>query len=268
MPKPPKDLREIQSLIEIVAALRGPDGCPWDKEQTHHSLTPYAQEEVAELIEAIESGNDRETKDELGDVLFQVLLHSQLAFERGAFSFADVVQSLNEKMIRRHPHVFGDVRVADSGEVLQNWEQIKKAEKAAGGGSTAASSSVLNVPVALPALQRASKIGSRTNKLKFDWENAEQVFEKVREEIAELEEAVEEGSDSAVEHEMGDVLFSLAQLSRHLKQDPEQSLRVANRRFEARFSQMMDVARERGWKWDELSNEQKEELWGIAKERE
>lgn len=284
MPKPPQDLREVSSLLRIVADLRGPDGCPWDKEQTHLTLTPYAVEEVGELVEAIESKDDSKTKDELGDVLFQVVLHAQLASERGAFSFADVVQNLSEKMIRRHPHVFSDTRVAGSGEVIRNWDEIKKAEKAAsgaGGSAGAAAGAVtsgaaagavgpgntLDVPIALPALQRAAKIGSRTRKLKFDWQHPDQVMEKIREEIAEFEEALEEGSDDAVSHELGDVLFSLAQMARHLERDPEQILREANRRFETRFETMMAICRERGLDWMALDDETREALWNAAKER-
>lgn len=264
MVHPPKNLRDPLSLVQIVAALRGPDGCPWDREQTHESLTPYAIEEVSELVEAIESGDDAKTKDELGDVLLQIALHAQLAEERGAFNFADVVANLNEKMVRRHPHVFSDVTAETSGEVVQNWEQIKKAEKAARGDS---SGKLLDVPLALPALQRAAKIGARTNKLKFDWQNVEQVMEKVREEVAEFEEALDEDVHEAIVHELGDVLFSLAQASRHLGQDPEQCLRQANRRFETRFETMMTIAAEKNWTWADLSNEQKETLWSEAKQR-
>lgn len=295
MPKPPQDLREVSSLLRIVADLRGPDGCPWDKEQTHFTLTPYAVEEVGELVEAIESKDDSKTKDELGDVLFQVVLHAQLADERGAFSFADVVQNLSEKMIRRHPHVFSDTRVSGSGDVVRNWDEIKKAEKAAGTGGGAGAGTVagargsagaetgpvtsgaaagaagpgktLDVPIALPALQRAAKIGSRTRKLKFDWQHPDQVMEKIREEIAEFEEALEEGSDDAVSHELGDVLFSLAQMARHLERDPEQILREANRRFETRFETMMEICRERGLEWMALDDETREALWSAAKER-
>lgn len=263
MPTPPKDLRATESLVEIVAALRGPDGCPWDKEQTHTSLTPYAVEEVAELVEAIESGDDGKTKEELGDVLFQVVLHAQLAHERGAFNFADVVATLNEKMVRRHPHVFADTEAATSDAVIENWEQIKKREKAA----AASSGKVLDVPPHLPALQRSAKIGSRTNKLKFDWENAEQVMEKVREEIAELEEAFDEGGDNELSHELGDVLFSLAQFARHLKRDPEQILREANRRFEGRFDEMMKICKERGLDWMSLAPKTRESIWAEAKQR-
>lgn len=262
MPTPPKDLSATNSLVEIVADLRGPDGCPWDKEQTHSSLTPYAVEEVAELVEAIESGDDAKTKEELGDVLFQVVLHAQLAHERGAFNFADVVQTLNEKMVRRHPHVFSDTQAADAKAVIENWDQIKKREKAATG---APGPFTLDAPPHLPALQRSAKIGSRTRKLNFDWDNAEQVLEKVREEMAELEDAFDDGNDAELSHELGDVFFSLAQLARHLNRDPEQILREANRRFERRFSAMMGFCAQQGLEWMSLSAEQRESFWAQAK---
>lgn len=265
MARVPSNLRQIESLVEIVSSLRGPDGCPWDKEQTHESLTQYAIEEAHELVEALESSSgqkDQKIKEELGDVLFQVILHSQLASERGAFTFEDVVASISEKLVRRHPHVFAGVEVADSAEVIRNWEQIKKQEKAVAGESVSAYA--LNVPP-LPALQRAYKIGKRTEKLQFDWENAEGVMTKVEEEFAELREALEEGSDEAVEHELGDVLFSLAQLGRHLEMEPEQVLRRANTRFETRFNKMIELASADGKDWGALTLNEKESYWQKAK---
>ena len=267
MSKSPSNLRHIESLVEIVRSLRAPDGCPWDREQTHESLTQYAIEETHELVEAIESTSaaamkDQKIKEELGDVLFQVVLHSQLASERGAFTLEDVIASISEKLVRRHPHVFADVKVADSAEVIRNWEEIKKAEAAAKQEGPAAFS--LNVPP-LPALQRAYKIGKRTEKLQFDWENVEGVMLKVEEEFAELREALEEGSDKEINHELGDVLFSLAQLGRHLEMDPEQVLRRANTRFETRFSKMIDVATSEKKDWHALTLEEKESFWLKAK---
>ncbi|WP_413581140.1 nucleoside triphosphate pyrophosphohydrolase [Bdellovibrio sp. HCB288] len=261
MAKTPADLRNIESLVEIVASLRGPDGCPWDKEQTHESLTQYAVEETFELVEAIETKGverDQKMKDELGDVLFQVLLHSQLASERGAFTLNDVIENVAEKLVRRHPHVFGDVKVSNSADVVKNWEEIKKQEK----GSAPAYS--LNVP-ALPALQRAYKIGKRTEKFKFDWENVDGVMLKVEEEFDELREALDNDVESEIEHELGDVLFSLAQLGRHLKMEPEQVLRKGNARFEERFNKMVELAKAEGVDWGALSTEEKEGYWLKAK---
>ncbi|UYL09219.1 nucleoside triphosphate pyrophosphohydrolase [Bdellovibrio sp. SKB1291214] len=261
MAKTPSELNNIESLVEIVASLRGPDGCPWDKEQTHESLTQYAVEETFELVEAIESPSqdrDNKIKEELGDVLFQVVLHSQLASERGAFTLEDVIKTVAEKLVRRHPHVFGDVKVANSAEVVKNWEEIKKKE------AGAKPDYALKVPP-LPALQRAYKIGKRTEKYKFDWENVEGVMIKVEEEFDELREALDNDVESEIEHELGDVLFSLAQLGRHLKMEPEQVLRKGNSRFEERFNKMVEFASLEGKDWGKLSVEEKEQYWLKAK---
>lgn len=261
----PSNLRQLSSLVEIVAQLRGPQGCPWDKEQTHESLTQYAIEETHELVEAIEHPNsilrDQKMKEELGDVLFQVILHSQLASERGAFNLEDVIASISEKLIRRHPHVFAGVEVADSQEVIRNWEKIKNEEKAT---NAETSPYALNVPP-LPALQRAHKIGKRTEKLKFDWEDTDGVMVKVEEEWAELREALDSESDAEIEHELGDVLFSLAQLGRHLEMEPEQVLRKANQRFESRFNKMVEFATAEKKDWAQLTLEEKEMYWQKAK---
>lgn len=259
MPQPPIELSNLKALVQVVASLRGPDGCPWDLEQTHESLSLYAVEEAHELAEALESKNDGLIKEELGDVLFQVILHCQLAQERGAFDLSDVISTINEKLIRRHPHVFNGEQVSGSEQVIANWEQIKKKEK----GN--ADPFELKVPTGLPALQRAAKIGFRTEKLKFDWENPEQVREKVREEFAELEEALDLKGEDEIRHEMGDVFFSLAQLARHLKMDPEQIGREANRRFELRFKTMMNMREERSLPWETMSLQDKENLWQEAK---
>lgn len=276
MPNNFADLSSIESslasLVEIVATLRGPQGCPWDKEQTHESLTQYAIEETHELVEALEAAEnpskDLKIKDELGDVLFQVVLHAQLASERGAFTLADVIHGLSEKLIRRHPHVFADASVADSAEVVRNWEEIKKKEKAldaTSSGGEASSPYALNVP-ALPALQRAYKIGKRTEKLKFDWDNAADAMLKVEEEFGELREALDNDVMAEIEYELGDVFFSLSQLARHLKLDPEQVLRKGNRRFEVRFNKMIEMATAEGVDWSALDLDGKDVFWRKAKE--
>ncbi len=292
MPKGPgnlKDNREsIQALVDIVADLRGPGGCPWDKEQNHRTLARYAIEETYEMVEALEerevsrekSGTNSDSfissshkfKDELGDVLFQVVLHAQLAAEEGSFNFNDVVVTISEKLVRRHPHVFSGVSVSGIDEVWKNWEAIKKAEKAARGEKAA----LINVPSALPALQRAMTIGEKTKKLKFDWEGPQDVWLKVEEEVAELQEAMDNDVMSEIEHELGDVLFSLAQLARHYELDPEQVLRTANARFLGRFEKMIQQYRtnkaptaevdEVLKKFGALSNEDKEKFWQIAKQ--
>lgn len=284
--KVPTNLRHIESLVEIVARLRGPNGCPWDKEQTHESLTQYAIEETHELVEALEStthaNKDHKIREELGDVLFQVILHAQLASERGAFDLNDVIAGVSEKLIRRHPHVFGDAKVADAAEVVSKWEEIKKKEKElerqAQNNPSPASSQIssqvssqtpaqnaLNVPP-MPALQRAYKIGKRTEKLKFDWDNAADAMVKVEEELGELREALDSDVMAEIEYELGDVLFSLSQLSRHLKLDPEQVLRKGNRRFERRFHKMLEIAAHEGVDWNALDLEGKDIYWRKAKE--
>lgn len=270
MPQIPSNLRHIESLVEIVASLRGPDGCPWDKEQTHESLTQYAIEETHELVEVLEHPRpgpekDAKMKEELGDVLFQVVLHAQLAAERGAFTLEDVIAGIAEKLVRRHPHVFADTKVANTQEVIHNWELIKKQEKAALSPSTDSPSPyALNVPP-LPALQRAYKIGKRTEKLKFDWEDMDGVLAKVEEEYQELREALDEGSDAEIEHELGDALFSLAQLGRHLEMEPEQVLRRANHRFESRFNKMVELTALDNKDFGTLALEEKEAYWQKAK---
>jgi tetrapyrrole methylase family protein/MazG family protein len=263
MPKAPENLSSFQSLVEVVASLRGPDGCPWDREQTHSSLTQYAIEETFEFVEAVESADDLRIKDELGDILFQVLLHAQLAKDRGAFDIQGVIENLNQKMVRRHPHVFSDVKLADSEAVIQSWEQIKRAEKAS---APKMAGTALDVPAGMPALQRAYKIGKRSQKLQFDWDNAEQVWEKVEEEHQELREAIDEKSLDEVSHELGDVLFSVAQLARHLQLEPEQCLRQANLRFETRFAKMRELMLQDGKILEDLGLEEKEAYWQRAKQ--
>lgn len=261
MPHPPKELRHIHALVEIVSALRGPEGCPWDKEQTHQSLTQYAIEETFEMVEALESKDDAKFKDELGDVLFQVVLHAQLAKERGAFDLLDIIENLAEKLIRRHPHVFSDTQVQDTEEVIKNWETIKTKEK------EGQKKPRLDVPAGMPALQRAYKIGKRTEKFKFDWSTPNEVFDKVEEEIQEFKEAIAQKNSKAMAHEMGDILFSLAQLSRHLGLEPEQILRQANQRFEKRFETMFQVKSLTDEQFAQLPAEEKEILWKEAKKR-
>lgn len=268
MPKPPVKLDQFESLMEIVAHLRGPQGCPWDKEQDHKTLAPYAIEETYELVEALEEKNDQKTKDELGDVLFQVALHTQLAQERKAFTIQDVLQNLNEKMVRRHPHVFSDTQVSGTEDVWKNWEKIKKAEKK--------NTKPIDIPEVLPALQRAYKIGVKTQKMGFDWSKVSEVLDKVKEELQEFEEAfAQQGHNKsqsvgssvpgAVEEELGDLLFSVAQLVRHCGFEPEQALRAANRKFINRFTKMHELCAQRGVSFETLNLDEKEKLWTEVK---
>lgn len=287
--------QHFQTLVEIVAKLRGPQGCPWDQEQTQKSLTQYALEEAHELCEAIESGQQQEIKEELGDFLFQVILQAQVAQDDGHFDLAAVIQQLNEKMIRRHPHVFGNGKAKNSEEVWKNWEKIKAMEKASRPNKE---KPIFNYPRTLPALQASYKIGVKTEGYKFDWPNANGVLDKVKEELLEVEEAFadftaqgglskpvtqelpahpvqEKLSEElkALRHEIGDLLFSTAQLARHLYLEPEQCLREANRRFETRFNAVLKLAAKiHGPEFSDkdifasgLTLEQKESLWEQVK---
>jgi tetrapyrrole methylase family protein/MazG family protein len=261
MPKAPENLKEFKGLLKVVEFLRGPDGCPWDKEQTHQTLTRYAIEEAFELSEAIDSGDDNAIRDELGDVLLQVVLHAEIARQDGRFDIFDVIQNICEKMVRRHPHVFGDTKAKDSDEVLQNWAEIKAKEK----GQTKAQPFSFDIPHALPALLRSQKIGEKTKKADFDWQDAAHCWPKINEEIAELDQAVKSGKTSDIESELGDVLFSVAQLARHLGVDSEQALRKTNLRFENRFQRMQELVAADGLKWSELAADRREFYWKKAK---
>ena len=276
MVKPPENLESFGSFVKIVEALRGPNGCPWDKEQTHRTLAPFAIEESFELADAIESGDDTETIGELGDVLLQVVLHAEIARQDNRYTIEDVVRGISEKMVRRHPHVFGGSgagsQATTSKEVLNNWAKVKEKEKTDKGQVT--KPTAFDLPKALPALQRAHKIGDKTQKVGFDWPDAKGVFDKVDEEIQELREEFAKlspkGESSAelkiaLEHELGDVLFSVSQLARHLGLDAEQSLRTANSRFEKRYFHMRAKVDVSGRAWETLSDSEKEEAWQKAK---
>lgn len=238
--KPPENLREFQSLVEVIEILRGPTGCPWDKQQTHTSLTRFAIEEAHELAEAIDSNDMDEVKKELGDLLLQVVLHAEIARQNGTFKISDVIESLNEKMVRRHPHVFSDVKVSDANEVTENWEQIKQREKSGKKISDEAFS--FGLPTSLPSLLGSFKIGEKTKKYNFDWPDVPPVIAKVKEELSELEEAIQSGDKNHCKEELGDLLFSVAQVARHLDIDPEQALRKTNKKFEKRFQKMVAYA--------------------------
>lgn len=260
MPQAPKTLNSFASLIQIIKDLRGPDGCPWDKEQTHQSLAAYAIEEVHEMVEAIESNDDAHICEELGDVLFQIVAHAAMAEERRAFNINDVIESINSKIVRRHPHVFADTQVTGSAEVIKNWDEIKTQEKK----NKPEKNELFAVPVTLPSLQRSHKIGEKTKKYNFDWLKPEQVLAQLKLEILELEQAMQTKNTVHIKHELGDVLFSAAQLARHLDTEPESDLREANRRFIARFEKMVSYKNSLA-EFVSLSTAEKEELWQQAK---
>ena len=237
----------IEALLEIMRRLRDPEiGCPWDREQDFASIAPYTIEEAYEVAGAIEDGDWASLKDELGDLLFQVVFHARMAEERGLFGFQDVVAAVCEKMLRRHPHVFGEVDVESAADVKRNWDQIKDAERGASRDSL-----MDGVPSGMPALQRASKVQNRAAKAGFDWEKAKDVLPKIQEELAELEAVLDDPAES--ESELGDVLFSVVNLARHLGVDGEVALRGAIDRFEARFRHMEDAGPLDGLSLDDLN---------------
>lgn len=229
------------AFVEVVEKLRGPNGCPWDKEQTHATLTQYAIEEAHELAEAIDQGDTPHIREELGDLLLQVVLHSEIARQDRSFQLEDVIRGVSDKMIRRHPHVFGNTQVSGSDEVMKNWNQIKQQEKADTLANSTKASPFGNIPLSIPALIRSQKIGAKTVRMNFDWERPEQVLEKVEEELGELKEAMSEKSLEEQQMELGDLLFATVQLARHLNFDAEQALRMTNKKFELRFAKMREL---------------------------
>lgn len=267
--------KAVTALVELMARLRDPDrGCPWDLRQTFATIAPYTIEEAYEVADAIERGDPAQIRDELGDLLFQVVFHARMAQERGWFDFAAVAGGIHEKLVRRHPHVFAGKTAANEAELARNWEEQKARERAQGAlpaGQSAAVSALADVPRALPALVRAAKLGRRAGRVGFDWANARQVRDKVLEELQEVDAALA-NSDTpdapAVVEEMGDLLFALANWSRHLQFDAEDALRGANAKFERRFRDMEALARARGLALSALSAAEWEGLWLEAKERE
>jgi tetrapyrrole methylase family protein/MazG family protein len=246
------------SLQEVVAHLRSPEGCPWDRQQTHRSIRPFLLEETYEVLEALDQGDTAKLKEELGDLLLQVFLHAQIALEEGEFRPTEVVAGLIRKLKRRHPHVFGQVKVKDAEEVIQNWERIKREEK----GEEEPGYLLKGVPKALCALAQAQAYQRKAAQVGFDWENVEGVWQKLEEELGELRAAQ---STEEVEKELGDVLFTLANLARWLKVDAESALRMANARFASRFKQLEDGAKVKGKKLEELEPEEMDALWEKAK---
>lgn len=260
-------MSNIKRILDVMAALRHPEtGCPWDLQQNFKSIAPYTLEEAYEVTDAIERGDMDDLKDELGDLLLQVVFHARLAEEAALFSFDDVVNAIADKMIRRHPHVFGDDEAANTetnaGMVRQRWEEIKAEEKATK-GKAAPASLMDDIPVTLPGLSRAIKIQNRAARMQFDWPDIEPVFDKLAEEIAEVREAVASGARDAMEDEVGDLLFVAANIARHLKIDPEQAIRRTNGKFMTRFKHVEALAAQSG-KAD-LTLEELESFWQIAK---
>lgn len=251
----------FDELIQIMARLRGPGGCPWDHEQTHESIVPQLIEETYEAIGAIDEKNWPHLCEELGDLLLHIVFHSQMASETKDFTIDDVVTGLAAKLVRRHPHVFGDTKVKDAGEVIQNWDKIKAGEKK----NQKMESALDNIPKALPALMQAYKLTKKASKMGFDWEKTEQVLEKVDEEIREIKAAVKNKNQDEITDEIGDLFFSLANLCRFLKVAPEEALRKSNEKFRKRFTVMEKMILVQNKKMEEMNLKELDNLWEQAK---
>lgn len=268
----------IEDLLSLMEKLRDPQfGCSWDRKQSLRTLTGYTLEEVYEVIDAVETGDDAQLQDELGDLLFQVVFYAQIAKEEGRFEFGAVIGSITEKLLRRHPHVFPDASLESFGnsdlalnaeQVAQRWEEIKNEERAqkADSGEAGMQPSVLDdIPSSLPALDRARKLQKRAASVGFDWREVQGVIAKVKEELAELEAELEQGDQQRIEQEFGDLMFSCVNLARHLQIDPESSLRGSNRKFEARFRGIENLATDSGEGLKALDENQLNALWNQVK---
>jgi len=264
-----KPSRDITRLLEIMAALRTPGGgCPWDLAQTFATIAPYTIEEAYEVADAIERGDHVDLRAELGDLLLQVVFHARMAEELGTFDFGDVVLAITQKLLRRHPHVFGDLRAASPEEVAGLWERIKAEEKAARGKPEPAGA-LAGVPVALPALTRALKLQDKASKVGFDWNDPRAVLSKIREEADEIEAALDRDQAQAqAAGEVGDLLFAAVNLARHLGADPEAVLRQTNQKFERRFAAIERALGARGKKPQDATLAEMDALWDAAKARE
>lgn len=254
----------FQGLARIMERLRGEEGCPWDREQTHDSLKPFLVEETYEVLEALEANDRGRFREELGDLLFQILFHAQISAERGEFTIEQVLEKITEKMIRRHPHVFSGSQVADTQEVLFNWEEIKRQEK----GMQRSTSALDGIPRDLPALLRAHRLQDRASRLGFDWPDVKGAYGKAEEELSELRAALEEGDRGRVEEELGDILFSLVNIARFVEINPEEALRKTIGRFVQRFHYIEEGLKQQGRDLREVDLEAMERLWQEAKERE
>jgi tetrapyrrole methylase family protein/MazG family protein len=253
-------------LVEVVASLRGENGCPWDKEQTHSTLKSSLLEETYEVIEAIDAGEVSATsstklKEELGDLLMQVMLHAQIAQDENKFNIGDVIQAITEKLIRRHPHVFGDVQVENTDQVLSNWEAIKRSEET----SQDRESLMDGIPIQLPSLMRARKIQNKASQVGFDWKRGEDVLPKIQEEFEELKDSMKLSEQVEIEMEIGDLLFSIVNLSRFLNVDPEEALRKVNEKFIRRFQMMETEIKRQGKRFEDYDLEGLDEFWEKAK---
>jgi MazG family protein len=264
----------FEKLVAVQKRLRAPQGCPWDREQTHATLRPYLIEEAYEVIDALDSGDDAKFAEEMGDLLLQVVFHSEIAREQERFTVADVLREIHDKMVRRHPHVFGDVSARNSAEVLQNWERIKATERLDKGASSKNGSAKLQqkptslldgVSRGLPAMLQGLQLTRKAARAGFDWQDADGIFEKLREEMAEVRHALAEKDSRKAEEELGDLLFAAVNLARFVRVDPEIALKKANAKFQRRFMEMEKAARQGDRTFDGMPREDKESLWDAVK---
>jgi len=260
--------KEFDALVEVMNRLRSEDGCPWDREQNHSSLKPYLVEEAYEVIEAIDSEKPEALCEELGDLLFQVLFHSQIAKERDAFDIESVLKTVKQKMTRRHPHVFakenGQKEPLQSQSVLAQWEEIKRNEP----GNRDRQSALDGIPKSLPPLLRANQLQARAARVGFDWKSPEPVFEKIEEELQELREAIKKNEKAEIESELGDLLFSIVNYARFVKINPEDAMRGSIKRFTERFQKVEATAKQNGGNLSALSLDEMDVLWEAAKSEE
>jgi MazG family protein len=265
----------FNDLIQLMQRLRSPDGCPWDREQTYATLAPMLLEEAYEAFEAVEDareGQPDELRDELGDLLFQIVFYAQVAKEKGDFSIDDVTSAIHAKMVRRHPHVFGDTSTSDTATVLRNWEVMKQDERRAAGKSEREDSLLDGVSSKAPALMEAHQLSTKAARVGFDWKELEDIFAKLEEEVGELRAAIQthaasddEADHTRVREELGDLLFAVTNIARHLKVEPEAALKLTNRKFRRRFGYIEKNLRERGQTFDATTLDEMEALWQDAK---
>jgi tetrapyrrole methylase family protein/MazG family protein len=253
-------MSEFERLVKIMRKLRAPDGCPWDREQTHKSLIPYMLEETYEVIDSIEDNDMEKLREELGDLLLQIVFHSQMASEKESFNVEDVARSISEKLINRHPHIFKEKAELTPDEVTQNWEQIKLKEK-----TDKSESALSGIPRTAPALLRAFRLQQKAARFGFDWEKWEDVLDKTEEEIAELKVAIESDSADKIEEEIGDLLFSVVNLARFLKVDPETALNRMNKKFIERFQYVEKKLAKNGKSLNDSNLEEMDSFWNEAK---
>lgn len=252
--------RSFDDLVQLMTRLRGPGGCPWDRKQTLPDLKPYVIEEAYEVVDAIDRNDRAALLEEIGDFLMEAVFITEITREEGTFDVYDSLTAIHDKLVRRHPHVFGDVEAHDAEQVLVNWEKLKQDERKAENKSLLA-----GVPQSMPALLKASRLTEKAARVGFDWRRAEDVFDKIDEEIAELREAVASGDTSHVHEEIGDLLFTIANIARKVNVNPEEALQSTNRKFMRRFQSMEGRVRERGENLDQLELEEMDRLWDEAK---